>query len=241
LLRVSTAPLLTRQQIAIRAGVSDDVMSFWLKNGVLRACEDSGGRGHHRRFAFYELNIAAIAEQLRRHGANVESLRSLSNTFREAIDRAAESRLEYDDWEEVGSYVKRGYRIPSSSITDRDIRIAKQIRSECLDYDQITRYMMISRTILDRPDRLDQSVNHTFFWRRADGSWEVTADPSTETFTNIAIDLERLFYQVWHPGDDGRPLNFLNTEPASRYKIWTRKDDKNPSGSVRSQTRGAPE
>lgn len=71
--------LLTRQQVASRAGLSDDVLSFWIKQGLLQATSGGVGRGSHRRFDIFQVNIAAVLAELRRFGVNVGILRRVAH------------------------------------------------------------------------------------------------------------------------------------------------------------------
>lgn len=85
--------LYTRQQVANLVGVTDDVMAYWLKQGLLVPTTGGEGRGDHRRFDFVQVNIAAIFAQLRDFGSNIAALRSLADTLQASARLGADHRL----------------------------------------------------------------------------------------------------------------------------------------------------
>lgn len=85
--------LYTRQQVANLVGVTDDVMAYWLKQGLLIPTSGGGGRGDHRRFDFVQVNIAAVFAQLREFGSNIGALRSLAVTLQAAAQLGASHHL----------------------------------------------------------------------------------------------------------------------------------------------------
>jgi DNA-binding transcriptional MerR regulator len=87
---------LTRAELLSRAGVENDVLSFWLKRDVIRALPRVG-EGKHRRFAYVEVNIAAVLNQLRDFGVNIDGLRSVSLAFREALSWAERWNIKNTD------------------------------------------------------------------------------------------------------------------------------------------------
>lgn len=75
---MSNEPTFTRQEIAQRVGVGEEVLAFWIKNELIVSTEGGGGAGRHRRFDRFQVNIAGILAELRRFGVNVGALRSLA-------------------------------------------------------------------------------------------------------------------------------------------------------------------
>lgn len=85
--------LYTRQQVAKLVGVSDDVLAYWLKQGLLVPTSGGDGRGDHRRFDFVQVNIAAVFAQLREFGSNIGALRSLADTLQASAKLGAAHQL----------------------------------------------------------------------------------------------------------------------------------------------------
>jgi len=73
-----------RSQLALLAGVPDDALSFWLKQGLIVDQDQAGGRGNRRRFTADEVKLAAFLREGRRAGLNVAALRSLVEIYRRA-------------------------------------------------------------------------------------------------------------------------------------------------------------
>jgi len=90
--------LFSRQQVQQFTGVPDDVLQFWLKQGLLRPVEASSRK--HRRFMPEQLQLAVILNELRSLGANVGVLRKFSDMFhggRELLRLAASRAMEKPD------------------------------------------------------------------------------------------------------------------------------------------------
>lgn len=83
----------TRSQLAELSGVSDGVLSFWLKNGVLKPVEAGLGRGSHRRFSAYTVTIAAILGSLQCYALKLTSLKSLAALLYSAVDICSSSHM----------------------------------------------------------------------------------------------------------------------------------------------------
>jgi len=75
---------ITRQQLGTITGISDDVLAFWIKNGLLVATSGGEGRGSHRRFDGFQANIAAILAEMRNFGINLAGLRSFATRLQAA-------------------------------------------------------------------------------------------------------------------------------------------------------------
>lgn len=78
--------LFSRVELHRKTGIPDDVLNYWLREGVLRAREGGDGRGSPRRFDYPEITLAAILDELRGFGLNAAALKGLSDRFHEALD-----------------------------------------------------------------------------------------------------------------------------------------------------------
>ncbi|MBX9859350.1 MAG: helix-turn-helix domain-containing protein [Sphingomonas sp.] len=76
----------SRGDLSLMAQVPNDVLSFWLKQGVLRPIEQSGGRGHHRAFDRTEVVIAAMLSIARDAGLPIAALGWLAEQARSAAE-----------------------------------------------------------------------------------------------------------------------------------------------------------
>lgn len=71
--------LFSRQQVAERSGVSDAVLGYWLREGLIRPVGPMAGEPRkHRRFDFVQINIAVVLSELHRYGASIDGLRSFA-------------------------------------------------------------------------------------------------------------------------------------------------------------------
>lgn len=69
----------TRQQVSEATDLEVDVLSYWIKEGLLKAAEGEGlGRGKHRLFGFEAIHIAAVLKELGCYGVQVGGLRQVS-------------------------------------------------------------------------------------------------------------------------------------------------------------------
>lgn len=85
--------LFTRWQISHLVGVSDGVLSFWIKNGLLVPLEGGAGRGSHRKFARIQVSFAAILERLQRFGLNIGALRSFASILQRGVELCGGTNL----------------------------------------------------------------------------------------------------------------------------------------------------
>lgn len=84
---------LSRSGLTTRADIPNDVMTFWVRRGLVRPIYAPSGMGRHLRFEWYEANIAAVMSQLRQFGVPIDGLLSIASTYREAIDWASRYEL----------------------------------------------------------------------------------------------------------------------------------------------------
>lgn len=89
------AALYTRQQVAELTGVADDVLSFWIKNDLLVPTSGGQGKGSHRKFDFFQVNIAAVLAELRRFGVNIGIMRELASQLQQATALAKSAECNF--------------------------------------------------------------------------------------------------------------------------------------------------
>lgn len=92
--------LYSRQEIADRVGVSDDVLSFWIKRGLLvPEPQEGSGKGIHHRFHYSQLNIAVVLKAFREHfGANIAKLKSLADALQGSVRLFRSTKAEMNAW-----------------------------------------------------------------------------------------------------------------------------------------------
>lgn len=83
----------SRQQVQERVGVADDVLAFWIKQGLIVPLPARGRS--HRRFQYEQLHIAAILNAMRSLGANISVLRLFAQAFQRGCNVARASGLNY--------------------------------------------------------------------------------------------------------------------------------------------------
>ncbi len=88
--------------------MSDEVLNFWIKRGLLVATEGGFGKGSHRRFHFAQLNIAALLGVFREHfGANIATLQSLAQLFQRAVKTFEKASLPVSSWSDAASIAQK--------------------------------------------------------------------------------------------------------------------------------------
>jgi DNA-binding transcriptional MerR regulator len=76
----------SRRQIAELTGIDGSTLNYWMREDILRAESGGHGRGSHRRFAYPEVTLAAILNELRAFGIGTPSLAKIAERFHAAID-----------------------------------------------------------------------------------------------------------------------------------------------------------
>lgn len=89
--------LFTRQQLGEMTGLSDDVLSYWIKGGLLVAAEGGSGRGSHRKFDYIQVHLAAVLREMHRYGANIGTLRSIAQIIHRGQAVCAGTDLRVDE------------------------------------------------------------------------------------------------------------------------------------------------
>jgi DNA-binding transcriptional MerR regulator len=79
------ASLYSRQQVARLTGIDDSTLNYWMREGVLLPAEGGSGRGQHRRFAYHQVNLALLLDQLRGFGVSLPAIKRLAQRFHEAV------------------------------------------------------------------------------------------------------------------------------------------------------------
>lgn len=79
----------SRQQMSTATGLADDVLAYWLKEGIIRPTAGGSGKGSHRKFDFVQVHIAAILREVRQFGVNIASLREVSEILQRGVEICA--------------------------------------------------------------------------------------------------------------------------------------------------------
>ncbi|MFY7819754.1 helix-turn-helix domain-containing protein [Novosphingobium sp. B1] len=87
--RYPASRLFSRQDLQAATGISDDVLGYWFKEGLLAAVPASNRS--HRRFQFDQANIAVVLEAMRRLGANIGVLRKFAEILQHGKAVASEA------------------------------------------------------------------------------------------------------------------------------------------------------
>lgn len=211
---------LSRSGITTRANIPNDVMTFWVRRGLVRPIEAPSGMGRHLRFEWYEANIAAIMNQLRMVGVSIDAMLSITTKFRQGIAWATELGVTRDDVFAMITYRnlrtgldERDYSVEyfnqeleswsnarhgNQRLTDRIIAIADRA-----DKSDFRKYEYAYTAITDQPDRLYQP-DATYFWRVGD-DWRfdfnetgLAAAREDGALASIAVDIPSTLFHVWN-------------------------------------------
>lgn len=209
--------LLTRNDMVSFTGMTHDVLTFWLRRGVLQPHTPRGGRGRHLRFDYFEANIAAVLLQARSLGANIDALNGISKIYREAITWADQLGIQADTDEEFLSEVRSWDAFPSNpdkhkmfldeytrhsdkrfSLDERRLSILQK-----LDKHEVVNFQWKFDDIMRVPRQMI-NPDLTFFWQSGPvwkaawgeyGTLEARADGILAT---MAIDVRAAIYDVWN-------------------------------------------
>lgn len=133
---------ITRKGITSLADIPNDVVTFWIRRGVVKPIEGPAGTGRHLRFAWHEVNIAAVMGQLRLLGAPIDSLVSLAATYRAAIE-----------WG-LGYGLSRGEVLALRTV----FHAQDMYERGALDADKLASYLAVDAKETVRPDRITERV-----------------------------------------------------------------------------------
>lgn len=77
-----------RQQLSELTAIDDDVLGYWIREGLLRPLAGGDGKGKHRRFDYRQVNIAALLGEMRGIGVNISGLRSFAAIMQRGVEIA---------------------------------------------------------------------------------------------------------------------------------------------------------
>ena len=184
--------LISSTDITRRADIPRDVLTFWLRNGLLCPVEAPTGKGRHLRFKWYELNIAAIMNHLRITGLKIEGMLSIVATFREAIAWAESYDLNRDEVGALHTMFILHHQREQQYFDDAELarkidefsgehqgpsRITGKVRAlhAKMPKDEFYRHLNPFLTISEQPEPMDprEAVfdvgELTYFWRTGEG------------------------------------------------------------------------
>lgn len=183
-------------QIMNRAGIHRHVMTFWLRNGLLRPIEAASGKGNHLRFEWYETNIAAIMNHLRILGMNIEGMLSVATTFREAIAWAESYDLKHNDvWALQTLSMIEGHHHNGGYSGARFAEMMEQYSSEDQGPWRIT----------DRIKSLRDQIPEDEFYQHVDAYLTITEQPEVGDPREVVFHPDYLTY-FWRSGEGGNYL-----------------------------------
>lgn len=185
--------LYTRQDIRELTGIPEDVLNYFVREGLLEAAEGGGGKGQHRRFRQMEVNLAALLYQIKANsGANIGVLRDIVRSVRNSVEFA--NALPFSPsqfWESA----------PTAAMEERDAsagkfpEVVKYIRDH--DYWELRDHIAVSQ----RLNNDDIGAGPEFFFKSQDGRWLFEAEDlraaAPGQFTFLAIDMGALLESVW--------------------------------------------
>ena len=88
----------TRGDVVTLVAVPNDVFTFWLRSSLIRSHNERERAGMRLKFSKGQVRIAAVLNQGRKLGLNVEALRAISETLNRCDQWAAEHGLTANDW-----------------------------------------------------------------------------------------------------------------------------------------------
>lgn len=103
-----------RQELALRAGIDEDQIRYWIRAGALKAEHGGGGKGQHLRFTRLELGLAVVLARLRKLGLSSAALAALADHFHAAVDWMRDKRLDAEQASEVDELVQARSRLPNA-------------------------------------------------------------------------------------------------------------------------------
>lgn len=87
---------LSRSDIVRLAGIDNDVLTFWLRQGLIRPIHAAAGRGRHLRFDMCQLKIAGVLSSARLAALNVDALRAIAAELQNAVSTFQRFGLEVE-------------------------------------------------------------------------------------------------------------------------------------------------
>lgn len=208
---------LSRGELLKRTGIDNDVLTFWIRRGLVRPVEGGNGTGRRLRFAFYEANIAAVMNLLRSCGLNIEALASIADIYRSAIawangmSLARADLLAADDhrtakWQlKVGSITPQEYdeelarmrqqTIAGVPLSDKHMEMASAMADDQLYNSHFHNLLAITEQPQERP-----GADLVYLWRSQD-RWQISYAPGDASDDNalalIALNVPEALHSVW--------------------------------------------
>lgn len=93
-----TLGTLTRRDIVRSASVPNDVVTFWLRAGLIIPIQAGSGKGSHLRFTKAQAKVAAFLAQGRNVGLNLDALRAMSAPLRLGFEWIEAQGVDHADW-----------------------------------------------------------------------------------------------------------------------------------------------
>ncbi|WP_260597438.1 hypothetical protein [Sphingomonas endolithica] len=212
---------LSRSGMTFHAAIPNDVMTFWIRRGLVRPIEAPSGMGRHLRFEWYEANIAALMGQLRQFGVPIDGLLSITATFRDAIAWADKYGLSRDDvmalWATFTAHALNTNGedlVASLDLWSHErhgaTRITPRIRAihASMSTEEFHQHHDAFLTIFEQPgpdDRRGQyEPDMSYFWRAGDrwrfrhGQGAPHEARNDGALATIAVDVSTVIFDVWN-------------------------------------------
>lgn len=189
-----------------------------MREGVLRPESGGGGKGNHRRFAFSEINLAAIFAELKSFGVSIGEVRKLSARFHNALDYMREHCLTRENYDKFDDFLRDWTAFTQDGYITEHVRLDKtdlyaEHASWILDIpsppDEIRRGYRVVRVSWEQSLRLE-SVRHLIYGRNP-----VHADPEHERLLSLAQIIDAEAYA--HHRKYWEIATLLNRQEPSEY------------------------
>ncbi|MCI4591479.1 MerR family transcriptional regulator [Sphingobium sp. BYY-5] len=76
----------TRQQVCEAVGLDSELLTYWVKEGLLLVESGGAGRGNPRLFGFQAIHIAAVMKELMRYGVQTAGLKAVAELLWRIVD-----------------------------------------------------------------------------------------------------------------------------------------------------------
>lgn len=190
--------LFTRQQIRHRTGIREDLLNYFVREGLLEASEGGGGKGQHRRFKAIEVTLAAIMNQLKSNaGANIGILREVVSSLRDSLSAVEAMPYPAPVMLEAFTDIVTGEPGEVSPVPEEASHFVREhgvwdVRHHVFNYLALTDF---------NHSRVNEAL---FLYRTVDGSWifdtNVASAPD-DVITFIAINMNELLCSIWEDKD----------------------------------------
>lgn len=220
--------LISRGDIMSHAEIPRDVMTFWIRGGLLRPVEMPKGPGKHLRFEWYELSIAAVMDQLRLLGVSLKGMLSVAEAYREAIAWGERYGIVREDIFAIGTLDNAYSKHAEGRFTDAELaewieqlghekhggwRVTDRIKAlhASMSMAEFKQYSKTFLTIMDVPTRDGVDDELTYFWRAGGdesyrsewgaGALKTAADDGAVALFALAV--SRILLKVWQRMEEG--------------------------------------